>query len=180
MHVLSRLYSFDSGEFLINDVDVRKYDPVDLHAHSSAVFQSFSKFVNASIRENTGVGQVSTLSPSSSTTSSDNAIRTALRMGGAVNLVDSLPDGLETRLDSGGYGVYTNPPPPPGIHQHQMVDEKPPPYRRTPARGEIWGVGGPQVDDYGRATLSGGEAGFFSYSPFGITSNDDYSHSGNV
>lgn len=100
MHVLLRLFDFTSGEFLVNGVDIRRYSPADLHRRTTALFQSFSKFGNATVRENTGTGDISRIS-------SDDALEEALKRGSAAGLVDSLPFGLETKLDFGGFGSHT-------------------------------------------------------------------------
>ncbi|CAE6400499.1 unnamed protein product [Rhizoctonia solani] len=100
MHVLLRLFDFTSGEFLVNGVDVRRYSPADLHRRTTALFQSFSKFGNATVRENTGTGDISRIS-------SDEAVEEALKRGSAAVLLESLPFGLETKLDFGGFGSQT-------------------------------------------------------------------------
>lgn len=100
MHVLLRLFDFTSGEFLVNGVDIRRYAPSDLHRRTTALFQSFSKFGNATVRENTGTGDISRIS-------SNEALEEALKRGSATGLVDSLPFGLETKLDFGGFGSHT-------------------------------------------------------------------------
>ena len=55
--VLLRIVGFNSGELLVNDVDVCRYDPTDLHRASSTVFQGFSKY-NGSVTDNVGIGYV--------------------------------------------------------------------------------------------------------------------------
>ncbi|KAH7344851.1 P-loop containing nucleoside triphosphate hydrolase protein [Rhizoctonia solani] len=100
MHVLLRLFDFTSGEFLVNGVDVRRYSPADLHRRTTALFQSFSKFGNATVRENTGTGDISRIS-------SNEALEEALKRGSAAVLLESLPFGLETKLDFGGFGSHT-------------------------------------------------------------------------
>ncbi|KAG9055122.1 hypothetical protein FS842_003093 [Serendipita sp. 407] len=93
LNVLLRLYDFDDGSFRINDVDVRKYAPEDLHSHTSAVFQDFSQF-NASLRENVGVGCIQDMG-------SDLAIQDALNAGGGRKLLQELPNGLDSVLHDG-------------------------------------------------------------------------------
>ncbi|CAE6477561.1 unnamed protein product [Rhizoctonia solani] len=99
MHVLLRLFDFTSGEFLINGVDIRRYSPADLHRRTTALFQSFSKFGNATVRENTGTGDISRIS-------SNEAVEEALKRGSATALLESLPFGLETKLDFGGFSSH--------------------------------------------------------------------------
>lgn len=99
LNVLLRLCDFDQGDFRINDVDVRRYAAKELHANTSAVFQDFSQF-NASLRENVGVGCTDAMT-------SDIALRSALRAGGAARLLEELPEGLDSLLDGGfcfGFG----------------------------------------------------------------------------
>lgn len=90
------MYDFEEGSFLINDVDVRRLDTKDIHAHTSAVFQLFSRF-NASLRENVGVGSVEEIE-------SDLALKEALQAGGGYKLLENLPDGLESILEFSEYG----------------------------------------------------------------------------
>ncbi|KDN50008.1 hypothetical protein RSAG8_01344, partial [Rhizoctonia solani AG-8 WAC10335] len=119
MHVLLRLFDFTSGEFLVNGVDVRRYSPADLHRRTTALFQSFSKFGNATVRENTGTGDIhrrttalfQSFSKFGNATVRENTgtgdISQALKRGSASMLLESLPFGLETKLDFGGFGSHT-------------------------------------------------------------------------
>jgi len=102
MNVLLRLYDFQSGSLYINDQDCRKYDPSDIQRHCTALFQTAAKYTNQSVKENTGVGKVELID-------SDPAITAALENGGARPFVDPLPRGLDTKLEFGGYGSYSNP-----------------------------------------------------------------------
>jgi len=112
MHLLLRLYQHDgekpgsekSGRLLINDVDAHRYSAADLHAHSSGVFQGFSRLTNASVRENTGIGEYSHIDD-------DERVRAALQDAGALQQVDDvMPFGLETKLDAGGFRSLSNTP----------------------------------------------------------------------
>ncbi|KAH7100545.1 P-loop containing nucleoside triphosphate hydrolase protein [Auriculariales sp. MPI-PUGE-AT-0066] len=80
------------GYLLINDHDIRRYNPRDLHAHTTALFQQFARFSNSTLRENTGFGRVDMLD-------STEEIATALDRAGAASLVADCPDGIETKLD---------------------------------------------------------------------------------
>ncbi len=71
--VLSRIVDFNDGELLINDVDVRRYEPAELHQATTAVFQSFCKY-NGTVAENVE----------------------------GDHIVRSLPHGINTRLDALG------------------------------------------------------------------------------
>jgi len=90
-NILLRLFDFDEGELLINDVDIRRYSPQDLHAHSTSLFQNFARFTNATLRENTGFGKVSQLD-------SETDVTQALEIAGAAELANSLPLGLDSKL----------------------------------------------------------------------------------
>ncbi|KAI9574993.1 P-loop containing nucleoside triphosphate hydrolase protein [Boletus coccyginus] len=93
--VLLRILDFDHGELLINGVDIRRLSPTEYHRHVTAVFQDFSKF-NSTVRENVGVGCVQKLQ-------SHAAVSRAIHLGGADTFVDTLPNGLRTKLDSSGF-----------------------------------------------------------------------------
>lgn len=92
--VLSRIMDFDSGELLINDVDVRRYEPAQLHRATTAVFQSFCKY-NGTVAENVGVGYIDDLDCPA-------ALRKAVQLAEGDHLVRSLPHGINTRVDALG------------------------------------------------------------------------------
>lgn len=89
------MIDFDNGDLLINGLDIRRLSPTEYHRHVTAVFQDFSKF-NASVRENVGLGYVHKLQ-------SLPAVSRAIQLGGADSFVETLPNGLKTKLDSSGY-----------------------------------------------------------------------------
>ncbi|RDX55712.1 P-loop containing nucleoside triphosphate hydrolase protein [Lentinus brumalis] len=93
-NILLRILDFDSGDLLLNGIDVRRLQPRDFHTHVSAVFQGFSRF-NTTVKANVGVGYVPDMS-------SSEAVDAALELAGAGNLVRSLPDGVRTRLEGDG------------------------------------------------------------------------------
>ncbi|EIW82494.1 P-loop containing nucleoside triphosphate hydrolase protein [Coniophora puteana RWD-64-598 SS2] len=93
--VLLRTIDFDTGELLVNGVDIRRLPPRDYHRRISTVFQGFSKF-NSTVKENVGLGYVQKLS-------SHAAIERAIRLGGADSFVGSLPSGIKTKLDATGF-----------------------------------------------------------------------------
>ncbi|KAF5370032.1 hypothetical protein D9758_001346 [Tetrapyrgos nigripes] len=105
-NILLRIYDFDpspgqEGQLLINDVDIRKFDPVDYHKHVSAVFQGFSKF-NSTLRENVGIGSIERLPHRPS-------IEDALDLARAGAIVDALPQGIQTILQCPGYETLSYP-----------------------------------------------------------------------
>jgi len=97
--VLLRIFDFDGGELSINDVPIQHYEPFELHSHMSAVFQTFSKH-NGTVKENIGVGYVEEME-------SPSALMRAAGLAKATHIIDSLPDGLDTKLDATGF--YTSP-----------------------------------------------------------------------
>ncbi|KAI0069094.1 P-loop containing nucleoside triphosphate hydrolase protein [Artomyces pyxidatus] len=101
--LLLRIVDFNSGELYINDVDIRRHDPAELHAATTAVFQGFSKY-NGTVSENVGVGYVADIA-------CPEALRRAVRLAESERIVDGLPQGIDTRLDAYGFDA---PPPPPG------------------------------------------------------------------
>ncbi len=90
-NVLLRIFDFDSGQLLINGIDIRSFDPEDYHSHITTLFQTFSKF-NASVRENVGIGDIKK-------EFKDSAVNKAACEAGASSLVQSLPKGLDTQLE---------------------------------------------------------------------------------
>lgn len=83
------------GDLSINGFDIRRYNPSDYHQHLTAVFQGFSKF-NTTVRENVGMGRVEKLR-------SRATIETAIHLAEADNVVNSLPYGLRTILETPGF-----------------------------------------------------------------------------
>ena len=83
---------YHSGRILINDKDLRQYDPDDFHTHVTAVLQGFSKF-DSSLKENVGIGYL----PEAR---SNDAVERAVELAGGEHILDSLPDGVKTILDS--------------------------------------------------------------------------------
>ncbi len=99
--ILLRIVDFDQGDLAVNGHDIRRYDPAEYHDHLSAVLQGFSKF-NSTVRENVGVGSVTKMS---STTS----IETAVNLARADGIVEALPDGLQTVLESPAFESIPHP-----------------------------------------------------------------------
>jgi len=124
--VLARLVDFSSGSYHVNGVDTRRINAMELHARTSAIFQSFCKFDQTSVRENTGVGAVTSLSsPPSSPEfgpSAEDRIWQALESAGAKKFVEDFPDSLETLLEVDGLGRTKH------FHHLQHYNHPPPPY----------------------------------------------------
>lgn len=95
--IILRILDFGSGSLCINDIDIRRFDPDDFHAHCMCVFQGFAKY-SSTVRENVGVGDIQQLGNAG-------AVRRAVELAGAEALVESLPDGYKTKLDASGAGT---------------------------------------------------------------------------
>lgn len=93
--MLLRILDFDDGQLLINGISIDRFDPFDFHSHVSAVFQTFSKH-NSTARENIGIGYINDMD-------SPTAVQDAAGLARATHIIDSLPDGLNTKLDSSGF-----------------------------------------------------------------------------
>lgn len=93
--VLLRIIDFDQGTLMVNGIDIRRYNPDDYHHHQTAVFQGFSKF-NFTVKKNVGLGNVDKINHRPT-------IEQAIRLAEAHVITDSLPRGLQTKLQSPGF-----------------------------------------------------------------------------
>ncbi|KAK7060212.1 hypothetical protein VNI00_000977 [Paramarasmius palmivorus] len=110
--VLLRILDFDEGQLFVNDVDIRRYHPADYHKHTTAVFQGFSKF-NSTVRENVGLGHVEALKCRTS-------VKTAIQLAEAEAIVGSLPNGLQTVLETPGFEALAYPGMPQSTRYHGL------------------------------------------------------------
>ncbi|RDB20513.1 Subtilin transport ATP-binding protein SpaT [Hypsizygus marmoreus] len=99
--VLLRILDFDRGTLQVNGVDIRRYHPDEYHRHLTAVFQGFSKF-NATVKENVGLGHVVRMAQRS-------AVEKAIHLAEADAIVESLPHGLRTILETPGFETVSYP-----------------------------------------------------------------------
>lgn len=99
--IILRIIDFDEGLLKVNEVDIRRYNPDDYHQHLTGVFQNFSKF-NFSAKKNVGLGNVDKLE-------SCHAIEKAIHLAEANAIIDSLPHGLRTILDTPGFESVSYP-----------------------------------------------------------------------
>jgi ATP-binding cassette subfamily B protein len=88
--LLLRMYDPTAGRITLDGVDLRDYDLTDLRQEMGVIFQDYVRY-EMTARENIGVGQVATLAD-------EGRLREAARKGGALELIESLPDGLDTQL----------------------------------------------------------------------------------
>jgi ATP-binding cassette subfamily B protein len=88
--LLSRLYDASEGSILIDGIDVRDLDPLELQQRIGVIFQDFVRY-HLPARENIGFGQIEAM---------DDAERiiAAARKSGAHAAVAGLPAGYETML----------------------------------------------------------------------------------
>jgi ATP-binding cassette, subfamily B, bacterial len=88
--LLTRLYDPDSGQILIDGVDIREYDPAELRREIGVIFQDYVTYF-LSARENIGVGRLE---------AADDFDRIAGAAGqsGADGVIARLPQGYDTTL----------------------------------------------------------------------------------
>ncbi len=88
--LLLRLYDPTSGRILLNGVDLRDYDLNELRRQMGVIFQDFVRY-ELTAGENIGMGQVELRQDA-------DRLSSAAARAGAAELVDRLPDGLDTQL----------------------------------------------------------------------------------
>ena len=88
--LLLRLYDPTSGRILLNGVDLRDYDLNQLRRQMGVIFQDFVRY-ELTAGENIGMGQLELRQDA-------DRLSSAAARAGAAELVDRLPDGLDTQL----------------------------------------------------------------------------------
>ena len=88
--LLSRLYDPTEGTILIDGIDIRELDPLDLRQRIGVIFQDFVRY-HVPARENIGFGQIESVDQM------DQIIESA-RKSGAHPIIENLPEGYETML----------------------------------------------------------------------------------
>ena len=88
--LLLRLYDPTAGRISLDGVDLRDYDLTELRRRMGVIFQDFGRY-ELTAAENIGLGDVDRLEDRG-------RILTAARRGGADELIDLLPNGLQTTL----------------------------------------------------------------------------------
>ena len=96
--LLSRLYDPTEGAILIDGIDIRELDPVDLRQRIGVIFQDFVRY-HVPARENIGFGQIEKLD------GMEQIIESA-RKSGAHPIIENLPDGYETMLGRWFHGGH--------------------------------------------------------------------------
>jgi ATP-binding cassette subfamily B protein len=88
--LLGRLYDPHEGQILVNGVDIREYDPVDLRRQIGVMFQDYATY-QFSAADNIGIGNVDRMGD-------QGAIVSAAERAGANTVIDRLPAGYATAL----------------------------------------------------------------------------------
>ena len=88
--LLTRLYDPTEGQILLDGVDLRDFDPDDLRRKIGVIFQDFVRY-QLTMRENIGFGQIEQLDD-------EELIRSAAERGGADEVANELPDGIDSTL----------------------------------------------------------------------------------
>ena len=96
--LLSRLYDPTEGMILIDGVDIRELDPLDLRQRIGVIFQDFVRY-HLAASENIGVGQIEALDRL------EQIIESA-RKSGADSIIENLPDGYQTMLGRWFHGGH--------------------------------------------------------------------------
>lgn len=91
--LLCRFYDPERGEIFWNGKDLRELDWNDLHSRIAAVMQDYVQFPTT-VRENIGFGYLPLLND-------DCALKETLQVVGMAEIVEALPQGLETLLGRG-------------------------------------------------------------------------------
>jgi ABC-type multidrug transport system fused ATPase/permease subunit len=90
--LIPRLYDVDRGSVLVDGVDVRQLDPASLR-HEVAVVSDDAFLFSATLGENIGYARPE---------ATEDEVRAAADRAGLAELIDSLPDGLETLVGERG------------------------------------------------------------------------------
>ena len=92
LKLLSGLYDYDSGRILIGGHDIKTVDTECLFKKISVVFQDVVLF-NTSIMENIRIGN---------TNATDDEVREVARIAGCQEIIDRLPEGIQTIVGENG------------------------------------------------------------------------------
>jgi ATP-binding cassette subfamily B protein len=96
--LLSRLYDPTEGAILIDGINIRELDPLDLRQRIGVIFQDFVRY-HLPARENIGFGQIEKLAGMEQ-------IIEAARKSGAHSIIENLPEGYETMLGRWFHGGH--------------------------------------------------------------------------
>lgn len=96
--LLTRLYDPTEGTLLIDGVDIRDLDPLDLRQRIGVIFQDFVRY-HLPATENIGFGQIEALDRTE-------RIVESARKSGAHPIIESLPEGYQTMLGRWFHGGH--------------------------------------------------------------------------
>jgi ATP-binding cassette subfamily B protein len=96
--LLSRLYDPVEGAILLDGIDVRDIDPVELRQKIGVIFQDFVRY-HLPARENIGFGQIEAADEMEK-------IVESARKSGAHKMIEDLPEGYETMLGRWFHGGH--------------------------------------------------------------------------
>jgi ATP-binding cassette subfamily B protein len=88
--LLSRLYDPTEGIILIDNIDIRDLDPVELQQMIGVIFQDFVRY-HLPVKENIGFGQIDAMGDAA-------RVAAAARKSGAHAVIEDLPSGYDTML----------------------------------------------------------------------------------
>ncbi len=88
--LLTRLYEPTAGAIFLDGVDIRQMEPARLHERIGVIFQDFVRY-QLTLRENLGFGDVARLADTE-------RVLAAAKRAGADDLIEELPEGLESVL----------------------------------------------------------------------------------
>lgn len=88
--LMTGTYRPTRGTILVNGQDAARFRPSTLRAEMSTVFQDFGQY-QFTVRENVALGRIDAIDD-------DQAIRAAVRLAGATEFVEALPDGVDNML----------------------------------------------------------------------------------
>ena len=96
--LLSRLYDPSEGAILIEGIDIRELDPLDLRQRIGVIFQDFVRY-HVPASENIGFGQIE------ASDKLEQIIESA-RKSGAHSIIENLPNGYQTMLGRWFHGGH--------------------------------------------------------------------------
>jgi ATP-binding cassette, subfamily B, bacterial len=96
--LLSRLYDPTEGVILIDGIDIREVDPLDLRQKIGVIFQDFVRY-HLPVTENIGFGQIEGVHRM------DRIVESA-RKSGAHAIIENLPEGYQTMLGRWFHGGH--------------------------------------------------------------------------
>jgi len=106
---LTRIADITGGELLINDINVKQYDPADLRRHISVLFQDVGEYSGLTISDNIGIGDVENIYSTA-------AVQQSAVAAGAADFIERFPYKYDSYLGNipgslkgtQGYGTWND------------------------------------------------------------------------